>query len=411
MIPIDILTADNQRIVEAVARNRHTQRDYVVAAMFAAAATMLGKRVQTHIESYTNYAQLWVAVVGYTSEAKSPALEFFFAPVFRREAVLAAQYKEAVDNYDALMATRKKDDDEPDKPVYRHRVENNTTDEQVDQAIAQNDAITWYADELPMVFGLMGRYTKNGGSTVAEAKMLAYFGNAYTSTTRLSRTPEITMKPCLSIVGTIQPGRLREIMQGRTQSGLFQRFVFVWPERSDDDIDGYQVTDTESERQTAAAWEREVTRIEHMGETDLMWTADAVEVYRAAKVEWLRQARAYEVNDPDYASIINKMSIHLCRWSVVAAVLAGKVVIDGSVVDYAKRCCDVFADNARKVYEHITGGVRQQQPTLTLGVIYKGLLDRFPGAKKTELAKVLGVTRQSIDSAMNKLARLRDKRG
>lgn len=402
MIPIDILTADNQRIVEAVARNRHTQRDYVVAAMFAAAATMLGKRVQTRIESYTNYAQLWVAVVGYTSEAKSPALEFFFSPVFGREAVLAAQYKEAVDNYDALMASRKKDDDKPDKPAYRHRVENNTTDEQVDQAIAQNDAITWYADELPMVFGLMGRYTQNGGSTVAEAKMLAYFGNAYTSTTRLSRTPEITLKPCLSIVGTIQPGRLREIMQGNTQSGLFQRFIYIWPERNDDDIGGYQVTDTESERQTAAAWEREVTRIEHMGETDLMWTADAVELYRAAKVEWLRQVRAYEVNDPDYASIINKMSIHLCRWSVVAAVLAGKVVIDGAVVDYAKRCCDVFADNARKVYEHITGGVRQQQPTLTLGVIYKGLLDRFPTISQYALAKFLGVTKQAINNAVKK---------
>ena len=98
MIPIDILTADNQRIIEAVARNRHTQRDYVVAAMFAATATMLGKRARSSIESYTNFAQLWVAVVGYTSEAKSPALEFFFAPVFSREAVLAAQYKAAVED-------------------------------------------------------------------------------------------------------------------------------------------------------------------------------------------------------------------------------------------------------------------------------------------------------------------------
>lgn len=402
MIPIDILTADNQRIVDTVARNRHTQRDYVVAAMFSAAATMLGKKVSSRIESYTNFAQLWVSIVGYTSEAKSPAMEFFYSPVFQREARLAAQYKEAMDNYDAEMAARKKDDEKPEKPVYRHRVENNTTDEQVDMAIAQNDSITWYADELPMVFGLMGRYTKNGGSTVAEAKLLAYFGNSYTNTTRVSRTPDITLNPCLSIVGTIQPDRLRDIMQGRTQSGLFQRFIYIWPERNAEDIDDYHVTDTEEERTAGLAWEREVTRIEHLNPCDLMWTTDAVEVYRQAKIEWMRAVRQYEMDSPDYASIINKMSIHLCRWSVVAAVLAGKVVIDGAVVDYAKRCCDVFADNARKVYEHITGGVRQQQPTLTLGVIYKGLLDRFPAISQYALAKFLGVTKQAINDAVKK---------
>lgn len=403
MIPIDILTADNQRIIEAVARNRHTQRDYVVAAMFSATATMLGKRAQSSIDSYTNYSQLWLAIVGYTSEAKSPAVRFFYEPIFRREARLAAEYKQAMADYEAASIAWKKDEERPKKPVYLHRVENNTTDEQVDMAIAQNDAITWFADELPMVFGLMGRYTKNGGATVAESKMLSYFDNSYANTTRLSRGPEVVTNPCLSIIGTIQPDKLREMMEGKTSSGLFQRFVYIWPPRPEDDIGDYQVTSDDDEARAASAWERELTRIEHLGQLNLMWTADAVEVYRAAKVEWLRQVRDYEVNDPDYASIINKMSIHLCRWSVVAAVLAGKVVIDGAAVDYAKRCCDVFADNARKVYEHITGGVRQQQPTLTLGVIYKGLLDRFPGVKKTELAQALGVTRQSIDNAINKL--------
>jgi hypothetical protein len=84
-------------------------------------------------------------------------------------------------------------------------------------------------------------------------------------------------------------------------------------------------------------------------------------------------------------------------------VLAGKVVIDGAVVDYAKRCCDVFADNARKVYEHITGGVRQQQPTLTLGVIYKGLLDRFPNLKQSDLADSLGVSNQALHNAIKRV--------
>ena len=94
MIPIDILTADNQRIVEEVAKNRHTHRDHAVAAMFSATATMLGKRAQSSIDSYTNYSQLWLAIVGYTSEAKSPAVRFFYEPIFRREARLAAEYKQ-----------------------------------------------------------------------------------------------------------------------------------------------------------------------------------------------------------------------------------------------------------------------------------------------------------------------------
>lgn len=402
MIPIDILTADNQRIVETVAKNRHTHRDHVVASMFSAAATMLGKKVQSHIEAYTNYAQLWVSIVGYTSEAKSPAMKFFYKPVFDREERLAAEYKQACADYEAASLAWKKDEERPKKPVYLHRVENNTTDEQLDTAIANNDAITWYADELPLVFGLMGRYTKNGGTTVAEAKMLSYFDNSFINTTRISRSPDMMLNPCLSVVGTIQPDKLRDMMAGRTSSGLFQRFIYIWPERNEEDIDGYQVTDTDEERKTASAWEREVNRIEHLSPTDLLWTVDAVEVYRRAKIEWLKMVRDYELDNPDFASIINKMSIHLCRWSIVAAVLAGKVVIDGDTVDYAKRCCDVFVEYALKVYEHIVGADAMRPKGLTLGDLYKGLLDRFPSVTQSQLSQLLGVSRQSISKAMER---------
>ena len=192
-------------------------------------------------------------------------------------------------------------------------------------------------------------------------------------------------------------------MQGRTQSGLFQRFIYIWPERNAEDIDDYHVTDTEEERTAGLAWEREVTRIEHLNPCDLMWTTDAVEVYRQAKIEWMRAVRQYEMDSPDFASIINKMSIHLCRWSIVAAVLAGKVVIDGQVVDYAKRCCDIFMDNARKVYEYIVGADVMKSRGLTLGDIYKGLLDRFPNLTQVQLADCLGVTKQAIGNALKRV--------
>lgn len=398
MMPIDILTVDNQRIIEAVARNNHTHRDHVLAAMFAAAATMLGKRVQTRIESYTNYAQLWVAVVGYTSEAKSPAMRFLFRPIFEREERLTSEY---IERY-ADILSKPRDGSPP--PIYRHRLENNTTDEQLDRAIAHNDAITWYADELPMVFGLMGRYAKNGGSSVAEAKLLSYFDNSFAATTRLTRIPELVAAPCLSIVGTIQPAKLSEILSGRTSSGLFQRFLYVWPDRDDSDIQDYRMADTAEVAAVARMWDDEVDRIEGLPEATLQWSPAALKIYKAAKVGWLRQVRAHEVNDPDYASIINKMSIHLCRWSVVAAVLAGKSEIDGDVVDYARRCCDHFAANGKKVYDYITGrSETDRQPrTLTQGDIFRGLLARFPNVSQTSLARLLGISRQAVHDAIAK---------
>lgn len=392
MIPLWGISQRNQQMVKAVANGYHAHTDYALAGMFSAAAAMLGKRCHAKIENFDNYGNLWIAAVGRTSAKKSETTSWFLRPILRHEAEVRNEHLKAMSAWRAAIRT-KEGADEP-MPVYRHTVENNTTDEQMLRALSENDAIMWYADELRLVFGLMGRYTKNGSASAMESNMLSIFSYKSLMITRKSQDPMGVEEPCLTVMGTIQPDVLGDIMRGRNGDGMFQRFIYIWPDAVK--RERYQIAaQLDGELQQ---WEDEVRRLQQLSVPHMCVTPEAAAIYENAKDRWDNMVAECEETDPMLASLIDKMGYHLCRWAIVASALSDTPgTIGGDIMRYSFECCEVFIDYGTRALRLFQEEPRPKEPKrMTQKALFTELFSRFPDANVSKVADGLGVLRQNL---------------
>lgn len=198
-LPIWGLPTDLQRVATDVANGYQCSRDFVVASMFAAAATMLGKRVSSTFGNHTNFPSLWIAIVGNTASGKTAPLSFFFKPIELME-------REAFEAYRRdLMEWEKEDTAERGaKPEYRHHLINNPTDESVLHELSVNGSVCWKVDELRTMFDSFGKYSKSGGSGIV-GNLLSIFNNVDVNITRATSEPKYLTEPNLNIIGGTPP--------------------------------------------------------------------------------------------------------------------------------------------------------------------------------------------------------------
>ncbi|MBV9243256.1 MAG: DUF3987 domain-containing protein, partial [Methylobacteriaceae bacterium] len=130
------------------------------------------------------------------------------------------------------------DIDEPEKPVARRYVTNDTTYEALGEILADNpNGVLAFRDELVSLLKTLDR------EEYAAAR--GFFLTAWNGTTgysfdRISRGKTYIEAVCLSLLGSTQPGRIAEYMGrairgGAGDDGLIQRFsLLVWPDHSGD---------------------------------------------------------------------------------------------------------------------------------------------------------------------------------
>lgn len=395
MIPTNALTQECQYLIREVAEGFQCPTDYATAGLFGAASAALGDRVTSRFTSFTNRANLWIAVVGDSSMGKSEPIGFFFAPLDDMDAEATAQYNLEIQEWRARQRGGKPSNEDP-MPRYHHMLTDNTTDESLLVELAQNGSICWRTDELRVMFATMGRYTKNGGNSAAVGNLMKAGDGRPITVTRKSQDPISIRKPCLSVIGTIQPNTLKDIMGNNsfTDDGLFQRFIYVNPDDAPpQEFRPHAISD--HARQTWRQLAEWLTRVPAM---ELAETPEAYRLHCDTLTRWMRQ-RNEATDFPAMVSLINKMGIHLCRWSMVAAILAGKNVIDIDTMRYSVECCDVFLEYGERTLRHICEPPRPK--TTTTGDIIRELAARFPNLNQSKLAEALEVSRQVISKHIN----------
>ena len=387
-LPIWGLPTDLQRVVEDVAHGYQCNRDFVVASMFVAAATMLGKRVSCQFGNHTNFPSLWIAIVGNTASGKTAPLSFFFKPIELME-------REAFEAYlTDLRQWEKQDVAVRDaKPEYRHNLINNPTDESVLHELSVNGSVCWKVDELRTMFDSFGKYSKSGGSGIV-SNLLSIFNNESISITRATSEPKYLAEPNLNIIGGTQPSILKRVMgrDNHVESGFFQRFLFIFP----DTTDVPQYEDVRIDDNVRYIWRDTIERLA-MVNGDVHETDDARRLHIDAIDRW-RDACNYQYKEVEaMISLLRKLEIHLCRWSMVAAVLSGSRTITADVMRYSVECMDYFRLCGEKAFCLIANGDRPKEPTR--GDVFK-LLQKWYGEtepiNQSALAKALHLSQQAI---------------
>jgi putative DNA primase/helicase len=257
---LDLLPSSFRPLVEDVSERMQTPPDYAGAAAVVTLAGCVNRRarIQPKVEdvSWSIVPNLWGAIVGSPGFMKSPVLHAITAPLNRIEDFWRAEYQNEVADYEGakaqadlrLAAWRElykkalKEGTEvpaqPDAslvpPVERQLITTDSTFEKLHEILSRNPAgLLVVRDELT---GWLAELDRDGREGERSFFLQAWSGDQPYKLERIGRGSIYVPAVCVSLIGNIQPARLRwyladAVRGGANDDGLFQRFqVMVWPD-------------------------------------------------------------------------------------------------------------------------------------------------------------------------------------
>jgi hypothetical protein len=230
--------------------------DYVAVGILGVVASLVGakRRVQPYVTTPTwqEPCVLWVAPVGDPSSNKSPAIDAATGPLRGMEAELAEQHKTRLigwqttnerakaerAEWQAQIKTATKEGiatppmpvaaQEPEEPQRPRLVVQDATPEALGEILAGNPNGTLHLrDELAAWLMSFERYSPGG----REFWLEAYGGRSHVIDRKSNKAgPLFIPFNGVTVLGGIQPEKLRECLLKTADDGLVPRFLWVWPD-------------------------------------------------------------------------------------------------------------------------------------------------------------------------------------
>ncbi len=254
-LPLEVFGAWTPRL-EALARSSGTSVDYVAFAFLTHAAALLGNAVlvQPDPKGSPNWREpiaLWAMLVGPPSVGKTPAIQPFIRIINELEGSNRMAFEPELTKYQeqkTIAEAARKDWEKkvgkavekgeipppmPDnakepQPVFppQIRVIDSTIEKLARILAGSKKGVLQFRDELAAWLEGMSRYSESS----ARAQWLEMYNGGTVRIDRVSLPePVIIERALISILGGIQPDRLRSVLQ-TPDDGLLARFLFIWPE-------------------------------------------------------------------------------------------------------------------------------------------------------------------------------------
>lgn len=237
--------------------------DFVAIPALVALGSVIGRKVAIRPQRRTDWcevANLWGCIIGRPGAMKSPAIAEALKPLHRAERAAREIYEAQAQDYALAMEAFKISKEgaatkarkavrdggaidpmdlavnEPDEPVARRYVVNDTSYEALGEILASNpNGVLAFRDELVSLLKTLDR------EDYAAARgffLTAWNGTSGYTFDRIMRGRTHIDAACLSLLGGTQPGRIAEYIRkatngGASDDGLIQRFgLLVWPDQN-----------------------------------------------------------------------------------------------------------------------------------------------------------------------------------
>jgi hypothetical protein len=377
--PLNALPEPLRGFVAAGAKAIGCDSSYLALPLLTAMAAAIGnsRRVQLK-RGWAAPAILWVAIVGESGTAKTPAFKLVMRPIRERQRKALEDHAEAIQEYETELARyekryadwkrdKKAANEPPKKPeapqAERFVVSDTTVEALAPLLLANPRGLLLARDELAGWIGSFDRYAGGKGGADAAHWLSMHNGESIivdrkTGISRTTFVPQASVCVC----GGIQPSILnRALGSEHRESGLAARLLLTCPPRmvkswTEAEID--PSVETEIARILDRLYELRPTQSEE-GEprpVEVGLTTDAKAAWKA-----FYNAHAQEQTDlsgelsaawsklEEYAARL-ALVIHFARWAANDPTLTSADVVDLASMAAGIRLANWFKGEARRVY-------------------------------------------------------------
>lgn len=204
----------------------------------AAASGAIGKSYRLKIHgTWSEWPTLWCALIARPGSGKTPSARPAIEPLRSIERSFGDEHQQRLVQFEEQMARwraldkKERDNTKPPvRPASRRILVEDTTMEALARTLKENPVgVMMYRDELAGLIGGLDRYAKNGNGS-DEAKLNSLWSSEMMIVDRKSEPdPTRVDGPFMAVAGNLTPGGLEMMAGGRTESGLFARFLIAWP--------------------------------------------------------------------------------------------------------------------------------------------------------------------------------------
>ncbi|HUZ59790.1 MAG TPA: YfjI family protein [Hanamia sp.] len=246
--PIHIFPQQLQQIIRCYCTTLNLNLDYAAVSVLYAFSVALGGHYSLAVKrGWIELPTLFVALVGKPGINKSGPISIFTQPLEKLEKDLFKRFLDEYSTFKKGRSAKKENGDLSaitDEPARRQLVIKDATQEAMLKALYDNPhGFAGIYDELAAFLKSFNKYKSGGGD---EEVMLSLFSGKSISVNRKSSEPIFIEKPFVSIIGSIQPQVLINLLgNNKIDNGLTHRFLFAFPDQvvredlSDDDVPEY----------------------------------------------------------------------------------------------------------------------------------------------------------------------------
>ncbi len=387
-LDLELLPGSLRPLVEDVSERMQAPAEFAAGAAIVSLAGCVGRRAaimpKVQDTGWRVVPNLWGAIIAPPGFMKSPMLRAITQPLTHIEDKWRAEYESGKADFEAEKEQAEihhqawKEDYkrsikrgealplQPDKtlsaPTQHRLVLTDTTFEKLHEILAQNPAgILVIRDELTGWLAGLDRLGREGERAFF---LQAWNGDDGFTVDRIGRGSIHVPAVCVSLLGNIQPARLRwylgqALPGGPSDDGLFQRFqVIVWPNPPQD----WRLVDRPPNQGALQAAEQVFSNLADLSADDpvlMHFAPDAQELFFA----WLAELEKKIRNGVDLPPVL---IAHLAKYRSLMPSLAGLFRLadcvatdsgldEGRIItlDHARRAaawCDFLESHAHRVY-------------------------------------------------------------
>jgi hypothetical protein len=384
-------------LVADVSERMQVPMDYPAVVMVLCLAGVVNRRAviqpKAHDNAWLVVPNLWGGIVAPPGFMKSPVIQAVTRPLiqiqtdWRRDHEAALNdYARAKEEYElrfsawreqfkAAAKSRKGDAapvrpaDEPQEPSLRRLIVNDATFEALHKTMSDNPAgILVVRDELTGWWSQLDRAGREGERAFS---LQAWNGDTGHTIDRIGRGTIHVEACCMSMLGGIQPGRLRSylvdaLQDGPSNDGLIQRFqLLVWPDTAPDWSYVDRAPDAISEQQAAQVF-RKLVELDAENPVRFRFASNAQELF----IDWLAELEAKIRGGELHPALVCHLSKYRSLMPSLAVLfeLADRAGSDGFVgslqanipnfvtLEHTRQAaawCEYLESHARRVYSCI----------------------------------------------------------